>query len=82
MAKLTHDMENVLHAIRNSELKINSELLDLLFKCLDALENYTENIVSTGSEGDNNYAELINSLNLVLDKRKPSKKKKPFNCRQ
>lgn len=76
MAKLTHDMENVLHAIRNGELKINSELLDLLFKCLDALENYTENIVSTGSEGDNNYAELINSLNLVLDKKKAVKEEK------
>jgi two-component system chemotaxis sensor kinase CheA len=72
MAKLTHDMENVLHAIRNGEIKINSELLDLLFKCLDGLENYTESIVNTGSEGDNNYGELINSLNIVLDKKKAS----------
>ena len=76
MAKLTHDMENVLHAIRNSEVKINSELLDLLFKCLDALENYTENIVNTGSEGDNNYNELINNLNMVLDKKKAGKEEK------
>ena len=75
MAKLTHDMENVLHAIRNSEVKINSELLDLLFKCLDALENYTENIVNTGSEGDNNYNELINNLNMVWIKRKLVKRK-------
>jgi two-component system chemotaxis sensor kinase CheA len=76
MAKLTHDVENVLHAIRNSEVKINSELLDLLFKCLDALENYTENIVNTGSEGDNNYNELINNLNMVLDKKKAGKEEK------
>lgn len=69
MAKVTHDMESVLHLIRNDELKINSNLIDLLFKCLDVIENYTENIIKTGSEGDNNYDEIINSLKVVLDKK-------------
>jgi two-component system chemotaxis sensor kinase CheA len=77
MTKLTHDMENVLHAIRNGELKINPDLLDLLFKCLDALENYTENVVNTGSEGDNDYAGLIDSLNAVLDKKAQGSQKAP-----
>lgn len=75
MAKLTHDMENVLHAIRNDELNINSELLDLLFKCLDALENYTESIVNTGNEGESTYNELTDNLNIVLDKKSESGKR-------
>jgi two-component system chemotaxis sensor kinase CheA len=42
MAKLTHDMENVLHALRSNEIKVTPNLVDILFKCLDALETYTE----------------------------------------
>ena len=51
MSKLTHDMENVLHALRNDEIEINADLVDILFKCFDALENYTASIFETGSEG-------------------------------
>lgn len=69
MAKLTHDMENVLHALRNNELKITANLVDVLFKCLDALENYTENIVNTGSEGENDYNGIINQLNDAVSKK-------------
>ena len=32
---LTHDMENVLDAVRNGKLKVNSGILDVLFECLD-----------------------------------------------
>lgn len=63
MAKLTHDMENVLQALRNNQIKATSKLVDLLFKCLDALENYTDNIVNSGSEGSNEYNEIIKELN-------------------
>ncbi|NLD51075.1 MAG: chemotaxis protein CheA, partial [Clostridiaceae bacterium] len=58
MAKLTHDMENVLHCLRNNEIQVTSGLVDILFKCLDALEKYTENIVNTSNEGQEGYAEL------------------------
>ena len=34
MAKLTHDMENVLQALRNDQLSITSRLVDLLFNVL------------------------------------------------
>ena len=67
MAKLTHDMENVLHALRNNEISVNSKLVDTLFMCLDALENYTENIVNTGSEGNNDYNGIITELNNAVN---------------
>ncbi len=66
MAKLTHDMENVLHALRNNELKINTKLVDLLFKCLDALENYVDNITNNSNEGSNEYSEIISALNSAI----------------
>lgn len=74
MTKLTHDMENVLHAIRNDEIKITSELVDVLFKCLDALENYVNSIVTTGGEGDKEYKSVIAALNEILENKGTGKK--------
>lgn len=67
MQKLTHDMENVLSEIRTDGIKIQPGLLDILFQCLDALEQYVESIVETGSEGDENYSNIINSLDAILN---------------
>ncbi len=66
MTKLTHDMENVLHAIRNDEIKVTSGLVDVLFKCLDALENYVNSVITTGGEGDREYKDVISALNEIL----------------
>ncbi len=62
MSRLTHDMEDVLQALRSNEMKVSPELIDLLFKCLDALESYTTVIVETSSEGTEDNAAIINSL--------------------
>ena len=67
MQKLTHDMENVLSGIRNEEIKATSNLLDVLFQCLDALETYLDNIINNGDEGTNHYNEIIQSLNAILE---------------
>jgi two-component system chemotaxis sensor kinase CheA len=75
MSKLTHDMENVLHAMRNNELQVTSVLIDLLFRCLDALENYLNEIVTNGSEGDTSYNEIIAELNKVIENKGTQKDK-------
>ncbi|QNU68408.1 chemotaxis protein CheA [Ruminiclostridium herbifermentans] len=67
MTKLTHDMENVLQAIRNSEIAVTSDLVDILFKCLDALENYVSTIVATSGEGDKEYTDIMASLKSILE---------------
>ena len=66
MSVLTHDMENVLQALRNREIKVTSDLIDVLFKCLDALGYYIDNIVNTGSEGDNEFTDIIEELRNAL----------------
>jgi len=75
MSKLPHDMENVLHAMRNNELQVTSVLIDLLFRCLDALENYLNEIVTNGSEGDTSYNEIIAELNKVIENKGTQKDK-------
>ncbi|MDF2820703.1 MAG: chemotaxis protein CheA [Clostridiales bacterium] len=67
MQKLTHDMENVLSEIRNGKMNVTSKLLDVLFKCLDALEEYINNIVSSSDEGTNDNNDIIIILNSILE---------------
>ncbi len=66
MNVMTHDMENVLSEIRTGNMSVDAELLDTLFKCLDALETYVNNIVETGSEGEEKYQEIVDTLNAIL----------------
>ncbi len=66
MQSLTHSVENVLSEIRNGKLTVTSEMLDILFQCLDALLNYVENIINTSSEGEESYTNLIQQLEDIL----------------
>lgn len=66
MQALTHDMENVFSEVRNGTFKVQPDMIDVLFKCLDALEEYLENIQQTTEEGTNDNEELIRILNDIL----------------
>jgi len=72
MNQLTHDMENVLSEIRMGNMSIDPNLLDTMFKCLDALEQYVEAIVQTGNEGEKEYKAIIDALNVALSGEKKS----------
>ncbi len=67
MQRLTHDMENVFQEIRNDNIKVNSNLIDILFNCLDAIEEYLETVKATSDEGDNGNETLIQQLNDYLN---------------
>jgi two-component system chemotaxis sensor kinase CheA len=67
MQTLTHDMENVFTEIRNGNIKVKPDMIDVLFKCLDALEEYTNNIQTTADEGTNDNEVLIKQLNQILN---------------
>ncbi len=66
MQNLTHDMENVFSEIRNGSIKVSANMVDTLFQCLDALEEYTNNIQQTADEGTNDNQPLIELLNGFL----------------
>lgn len=69
IATLTHDMEDVLQIIRNGEIVVTSNVIDILFKCLDALENYLNEIINTGLEGNMQNDEIIKVLNEIANKK-------------
>ncbi|MBE5851651.1 MAG: chemotaxis protein CheA [Lachnospiraceae bacterium] len=62
MQNLTHDMENVFSEVRNGAISIKPNMVDILFQCLDALEEYTANIQETADEGTNENEGLIKLL--------------------
>ena len=67
MQNLTHDMENVFSEVRNGHIKVNASMIDCLFQCLDALDEYLGNIQESGDEGTNDNELLIKDLSAMLD---------------
>lgn len=66
MQNLTHDMENVFSEVRNGNMKVNSNLVDVLFQCLDALQVYVSNIQQTQDEGTDDNEPIIKALNSFI----------------
>lgn len=66
MQRLTHDMENVFSEIRNGKMTVKANLVDILFRGLDALENYLSCITETSDEGTEDNEDIINDLNATL----------------
>lgn len=66
MQNLTHDMENVFSEVRNGHIKVNASMIDCLFQCLDALDEYLNKIQESGDEGTNENEMLIKDLNAML----------------
>ncbi|MBU5677438.1 chemotaxis protein CheA [Alkaliphilus sp. MSJ-5] len=64
IAHLTHEMENVLDYIRRGNMKVNTEITDLLFECFDRLEGYINNVEANSEEGNDSALELIDKLQI------------------
>lgn len=69
MTNLTHQMENVLDAIRNGKVTVDSDMIDTLFECLDYLSNSINTISGTGQESSSSTDTIIASLNGMLTKK-------------
>ena len=67
MQNLTHDMENVFSEVRNGNIKVNASMVDCLFQCLDALEEYVTNIQQNQDEGTNDNEPIIKALNSFIN---------------
>ncbi|MCR5094953.1 MAG: chemotaxis protein CheA [Lachnospiraceae bacterium] len=65
MQELTHHMEDVFSDVRAGQLKVNGDMIDQLFKCLDALEGYVTLISDTQDEGTDEHQDIIDALNTI-----------------
>lgn len=80
MQHLTHDMENVFQEVRSSKIKVDSSMIDLLFKCLDAIEGYLDNVKASSDEGTEDNELIIKELNdfiAAANGEQPEEKKAP-----
>ncbi|MGB3973147.1 MAG: chemotaxis protein CheA [Peptococcia bacterium] len=66
IAQLTHKMESLLDKIREKELVLNEEIIDVLFQSVDALESMMESVRS-GEEPDLDVSKIAADL-LTLEK--------------
>ncbi|MBO6113045.1 MAG: chemotaxis protein CheA [Lachnospiraceae bacterium] len=66
LQRLTHDMEDCFSAVRAGQLTVTSEMMDVLFQALDAIEGYVDTIQNTSDEGDNDNDSIVNELNRIL----------------
>ncbi|SFM31917.1 two-component system, chemotaxis family, sensor kinase CheA [Gracilibacillus orientalis] len=64
LADLTHNMENVLDAARNDQVKITSEIIDMIFQAVDQLEGMVLDIVE-GGDGASDVQELVQTLQTI-----------------
>lgn len=66
ISELTHSMENVLDKLRNKELHVSTELVTILFECVDILEKMIDSISENNSENIDTD-EIVKKLNCVED---------------
>lgn len=64
LADLTHKMENILDAIRNSKIKVNAEILDVVFESVDHLEEMVYDIAD-GGDGKRNVQATVEKLKRI-----------------
>ena len=64
LASLTHQMENVLDAIRNKKIVFSPEILDVIFLAVDDLDGMVESIAN-GGDGKRNVEEVVEKLSQI-----------------
>lgn len=61
IASLTHQMENVLDKIRNDELAVSTDLIDIIFQAIEYLEEMVS-AISEGNDGKKDVSSLVSKL--------------------
>lgn len=64
LANLTHQMENVLDAIRNGKIAVTPELLDVIFRAVDDLEAIVVSIAE-GGDGKRDVTDVVAQLKQI-----------------
>lgn len=65
IAELTHEMEDVLDLIRKEQLKLDEDIIDTLFKCLDSLEQMINSVADGESEDVVDVSDLVAKLSSI-----------------
>ncbi|WP_257350026.1 chemotaxis protein CheA [Pseudalkalibacillus decolorationis] len=64
LANLTHKMENVLDAVRQDQISVTPNIIDVLFDSIDHLEAMVESIIE-GGDGKRDVSHTVQTLDLI-----------------
>ena len=64
--RLARDIESISRKVEEDRMKMNPELLDILFQCLEALKEHLSCVIETSNEGTNENEPLIARLDAIL----------------
>ena len=67
LESLTHAGENLLSKLREGALLLNADMTDALLSMVDATRLMLNEVASTGSDGDNAFAELVGELHRLTN---------------
>ena len=65
IAELTHEMEDVLDLLRKEQLKINEDIIDTIFKCVDSLQEMIESVGNGEAEDVVDVSDLVAKLSSI-----------------
>ncbi|MFD2212831.1 chemotaxis protein CheA [Metabacillus endolithicus] len=78
LASLTHQMENVLDAIRNEKLSVSAEILDVVFASVDDLEEMVFSIAE-GGDGKKDVSKVVEMLKKIENGEAVAEESSPSN---
>ena len=65
IAELTHEMEDVLDLIRKEQLKLNEDIIDTLFKCVDSLGQMIDSVGNGEAEDVVDGSDRVKKLSSI-----------------
>ncbi|MFK7821640.1 MAG: chemotaxis protein CheA [Planctomycetaceae bacterium] len=67
LERVAHVGENLLVPLRDGNLRLNSDIADGLLGMVDAIRDILGHVEGSGAEGDEDYAELVEKLQELLE---------------
>ncbi|MDB5084812.1 MAG: chemotaxis protein CheA, partial [Bacilli bacterium] len=66
MAHMTHEMENALDLMRSAKLFVTADVMDLLFQCVDLLEEMLRQIGESGTDSSVSAQHQLSKLQALV----------------
>ncbi|KYO64565.1 chemotaxis protein CheA [Thermovenabulum gondwanense] len=64
--ELSHQLEDLLDAIRSGNIKISSEVVDVLLEGVDILQEFVEEIADHGQEGNRDISKILEKVKKLI----------------
>lgn len=67
LQEITHTVESILDFVRDETITMTTDIFDIFLESFDVCQVLLKNIEDTGSEGTEEYTQLVSRLNRILE---------------